>query len=76
MNIAQNPIQTQSSQIDTTRKTTLLTALYTPAHTSPTQQSLFTTNTIHTNPQLHPTTLRTVSRSPLPTILNNQLSYN
>ena len=33
-------------------------------------------NTIHTNPQTHPTTPRTLSRPPLPIIPSNPFSYN
>ena len=36
----------------------------------------FTINTIHSNTQTHPTIFRTLSRPPLPVILNNPLSYN
>ena len=40
------------------------------------QPSTFTINRIHTNPQTHPTTSRTLSRPPSPLFPNNRLSCN
>ena len=57
-------------------QTILRTSLYTPVQTSNIQPSTFTINTINKNPQTHPTTSRTLSRSPLPHIQNNPLSNN
>ena len=49
---------------------------YTPDQISVTKQSIFTINTIHTNPQLHSTASRTLSRHPIITIPNNPLTDN
>ena len=57
-------------------QTILRVPLYTPAQSSNIQPSNFTINTINKNPQTHPTTSRTLSRSPLPLIPNNPLSNN
>ena len=70
MHIVQHVHQTQSQQ------TTVRTPPYTPAQTSYVQPSIFAINTIHTNPQTHPTTTRTLCRPPLPAIPNHRLSYN
>ena len=70
MNIAQHATKTQFRQI------TLRTPQYTLAQTSNVQTSTFSINSIHTNPQTHPTTSSTPSRRPLLIIPNNPLSYN
>ena len=70
MHIVQHVPHTQCQQI------MLRTPPYTPAQISNVQPSIFTQNTIHTNPQTHPTLSKTLSGPPLPVIPNNPLSYN
>ena len=69
MNISQLVPSTQSQQ------TILRTPLYTPAQTANIQPSTFTIDTIHSNPQNHPTFSRTLSRPQLPLIANYPLLF-
>ena len=68
MNFVQHVTQAQRQQI------ILRTPPYTPAQTPNVQPSTFAINEIHTNPQTHPTTSRTLFRPPIPNIPNNPLS--
>ena len=57
--IVQNTIQTQPQPVNTIAQTTLRTPPCNTAQTSTIEQPLFAVKTIHTNPQLQPTTSRT-----------------